>query len=222
MSYYKVHPKRVNIFLEYQKTRKFVGTLSQENGKYIFRYDETYRLEDNCMPFGPHFPVSEREHVSKEMFSEFQDRIPSRRNPAFVEYCEIVGISSTETDYFILLPTLGKRGPSSFIIERAYLEEASDTIEKIKLFLKNTQLSHTDFSHLLDIPRTSLMRLLNGKSTDKTLLRLTELYLTKPELLRELFAITSGRITPQKLKNVKKYLLEHDTQRDGEAKPTGS
>ena len=48
------------------------------------------------------------------------DRIPSKENPAYPDYCKSQGISVNETNPIILLIAIGKRGPSTFIFEPVF------------------------------------------------------------------------------------------------------
>ncbi|MCB1107049.1 MAG: hypothetical protein KDK76_03020, partial [Chlamydiia bacterium] len=56
-------------------------------------------------------------YFSKSLFVPFLERIPSKNNPSYPEYCQSVGISVDEENVFVLLSTIGRRGPSSFIFE---------------------------------------------------------------------------------------------------------
>ena len=67
----------------------------------------------------------------KNLFIPFENRIPSRENPAYPDYCKATGISTEETDPLILLTIIAHRGPSSFIFEPLYTDEftAKDLLE---------------------------------------------------------------------------------------------
>ena len=110
----------IDIYLEFRKTRRHVGQLKKLNAKdkcYIFTYDINYMDQPSSIEIGPDLPLTRRVYKSKTMFKSIEDRIPSKGNPSYVEYCEDVGISPTEKDTIILLATIGRRGPSSFVFE---------------------------------------------------------------------------------------------------------
>ena len=105
----------VDIFLEKRKTRLHVGVLNKVNGKLVFTYDDRYFKAKNIIPLGPEFPLTQKKFVSDQLFPSLEDRIPSTQNPAYPEYCQLMGVDPAENDPFILLSTIGKKGPSSFM-----------------------------------------------------------------------------------------------------------
>jgi len=110
----------VGVFLERRKTRQWVGVLRRVDHKLVFTYDDEYFKAKRVIPLGPEFPLTQKEFISDKLFASLDDRIPSRRNPAYPEYCAAVGIDSKEKDPLILLSTIGRKGPSSFIFYPLY------------------------------------------------------------------------------------------------------
>src|SRR6202022_1252354 len=92
------------------------------NDRYELTYNKKYAHSKNAIPIGPDLHLFKLHHQSKKgkLFSSFIDRIPEKSNPAYKDYCKAEGISSTEKNPIILLGTIGKRGPSSFIFEPVY------------------------------------------------------------------------------------------------------
>lgn len=207
MHYYKVNVSALEVYLERRERKQYVGRLTrQPDQKFHFAYDEAYQRMENSISIGPSLPLVKREYLSTNMFPEFLDRLPSPQNAAYEDYCESVGISVEEVDLMVLLLKLGKRGPSSFILEAVVEDDPAVIVENIRGFIKENSLSQQDFANLLDIPITSLSRLLTGTSLDRTLLRLIDLYLSSPQLLVELFTYTQRKLTEKKRARMFRYL----------------
>jgi len=207
MYYYKVNVSALDIYLERRERKQYVGRLTrQPDQKFHFAYDEAYQRMDNSISFGPSLPLAKKEHLSKNLFPEFLDRLPSPQNPAYEDYCASVGISVKEDNLMVLLIKLGKRGPSSFILEPVVEDDPAVIVNNIRIFLEENSLSQQDFANILDIPITSFSRLLTGTSLDRTLLRLIDLYLSSPQSLGELFTYTQRKLTEKKRARVFKYL----------------
>jgi hypothetical protein len=85
----------------------------------------------------PELPVTKRIHKSDHLFSSFADRIPSKKNPAYIKYCEKFGIPFKKEDEIILLSTIGKRDPSSFIFEQETAEDYTNYDYIAKRFCNN-------------------------------------------------------------------------------------
>ena len=120
--------KAIDVYLERTSARQYVGRLSKIRGRFVFEYNEAYRYSGNAVRFGPDLPINKRKHFSLKLFPSFADRIPSRENPAYKEYCQSVGISPSEKNSFALLVKLGRKGPSSFILAPA--SEESDFFKR--------------------------------------------------------------------------------------------
>ena len=113
----------IRLFLERRSKRLFVGKLERKEKKYIFSYDKKYLNYKKAIPFGQEFPLTKQYFESQEIFPSFQDRIPSKENPAYSDYCKQFGISPEEKDIFILLATIGRKGPSWFMFEPLWEEK---------------------------------------------------------------------------------------------------
>lgn len=115
MSFKHNSPSGVIVMLERRRTHHAVGTLTKQGARYVFEYDMQYIRLPSAIPLGPEMPLSRRRFESTELFRPFLERIPSKENPAYPEYCRSVGIDENETDSFVLLSTIASRGPSSFL-----------------------------------------------------------------------------------------------------------
>ena len=207
----KLDKNKLNIFLEKSRRRSFVGTLSylEKKKKYVFEYDEQYRYGERPLSLSPEFSLFKKTHYSKELFDFFKDRIPLRENPAYEDYCRSQGISVEEKNPIVLLGTIGKRGPSSFIFEAVYSTEFSfsDIVE----FRKEFKVSQDDFAKVFDIPLSTLQKIERGESKDKNILRLIEIYMTFPETALWQLEQTGGRVhhrSRSKLKSIFFKLLD--------------
>jgi plasmid maintenance system antidote protein VapI len=163
-------------------------------------------LHATSIAIGPGLPLSKKKHLSDSLFPDFLDRIPSPKNPAYAEYCQSVGISPNENDAMILLARLGKQGPTKFTIENALIENKDKVLLKLIDFMKKTELTHHECVALFDIPLATFSRLLNGRSTDKTLLRLIDLHLSDYKNFAQLFDLTRIRISQKKQNKIQEFL----------------
>ncbi len=196
----------IAVFLEKRKTRVYVGTLTYLKAERVFEftYDEAYLYAKKIIPLGPEFPLTQRSFRSKNLFPSLQDRIPSKENAAYPDYCRAMGIAVEETNPIILLGTIGKRGPSSFVFEPIY--EPSFSSHDLKNFRKELSLTTREFSLCFDLPRIALINIENGKSPGKEILKRVEIYRQFPEAA--IFAIErhGGAINPHKKKQAIKAL----------------
>lgn len=165
---------KLKIYLEGKKKKNLVGELERIENGYQFSYDSEYYYSENPLQIGPGLELEKQIHVSKEMFSVFQDRIPSRKNAAYIEYCKSVGIDPKETDEMILLLKLGSKGPSAFVIESD--EEVHFTGEDLKKFREGLNVSLRDFAILFDVSLSSIQRIESGRSAGRDVLKRIELY----------------------------------------------
>lgn len=55
--------------------RQVVGTLSQEDGEFVFRYDRSF-IESGELPPIPEFPRTEQVYRSKRLWAFFEARLP--------------------------------------------------------------------------------------------------------------------------------------------------
>ena len=78
----------------------YAGILTEtDEGKYIFRYDDVYRLDDNLTAISPSFPKREMEFVSDRLFPFFFNMLSEGANKSY--QCRTMKID--ENDWFGLL-----------------------------------------------------------------------------------------------------------------------
>ncbi len=78
----------------------FAGVLTEtDDGKYRFRYDDVYRLDDDLTAISPSFPKSKTEFVSDTLFPFFFNMLSEGANKAY--QCRTMKID--ENDWFGLL-----------------------------------------------------------------------------------------------------------------------
>jgi len=180
----KLSQDRLKIFHEGRKRRVFVGELiySKEHENYELIYDESYAYSDTAIPLGPELDLFKLHHRSEKgkLFKSLLDRIPSKENPAYKDYCASQGISQDEQNPIILLGSIGKRGPSSFIFEPVYY--SSFAKEDIKKLRNETGLTQHDLAKVLDISIATLARLEAGTSHDANTIKRIEIFFEFPEV----------------------------------------
>lgn len=163
----------VEVYAEGRKRREFVGALRRDPAtqRFRFEYDRAYLRSKRAIPLGPELNFSQPVYVSEPgvLFPSFADRIPSRQNPAYAEYCASAGISVEETDPMRILPAIARRGPSSFIFESVW-REREDISSQIKRFRREAGLTFFDLAALLDLPILTIKRLESGLSRRDTAL----------------------------------------------------
>ena len=163
--------KAIDIYLEKSKTRQYVGRLSQYKKKFIFEYDKNYLYSENSISIGPDLPLKKDRHSSSELFPSFEDRIPHQENPAYKEYCQDVGIDSSEKNFFILLSTLGKKSPINPFVCELVREKTNFSAEDLRSFRKNLGFSIREFAFVFDVSPASIYRIENGKTTGRDTLK---------------------------------------------------
>ena len=173
--------RAVDIFLEHFETRSYAGRLEKADDKFHFSYEDTYLKESSIISLGPEFPLTQKDFFSKDLFKSLEDRIPDPDNPAYASYCHQFGIPPTLKDSLVLLATIGKRGPSSFIFEPVYAKEF--TFEDFDAFRKKLGLSLRDTSLLFDLSLSVLNKIISGNSSGKEVLKRLELYYLFKEVL---------------------------------------
>lgn len=78
----------------------FAGILTEtDDGKYMFRYDDVYRLDDNLTAISPSLPKCDIEFVSDTLFPFFFNMLSEGANKAY--QCRTMKID--ENDWFGLL-----------------------------------------------------------------------------------------------------------------------
>lgn len=180
----------VRIFLESRRKRSFVGILTKKEGKFHFEYDRSYLNARNAIPLGPEMPLTRAIYDSEALFVPFLDRIPSRENPAYPEYCQAMGISVDEKDPFLLLTTIAHRGPSSFIFEPFYEEIFS--FEDLIKFRKSLGLSTKEFALCFDCSFAAIHRIEKKRSSGRDLLKRLEIYVSYPKVALDQIRLQRG------------------------------
>lgn len=168
----------IRVYLETHKTRKFVGNLFYEGKEYIFKYHEAYITASKSIPLGEDLPLTKKTHISSTLFSSFLDRIPSRGNPAYQSYCKQFGIKEDETDVFVLLATIGRKGPSSFIFEPIF--EPSFGSKELKAWRNYLGLTTREFANAFGISQATLVRIENEQTSGATVMPLLETFYKYP------------------------------------------
>lgn len=164
----------IDIYAEFGKSRMYVGRLDKNGGKFQFLYDRKYLKSKKKLSLGPEFPLTKRQFFSDLLFNSFKDRIPSKENQAYTEYCGKFGISSDENNELILLATIGSRGPSSFVFEPVF--DSEFTAADLVAFRKKLELSTRDFAILFDVAYSTLNKIENGKMSGRDILKRIEIY----------------------------------------------
>jgi HipA-like protein len=192
----------IAVFLEKRKTRQYVGKLyfSKKLNAFEFVYDNAYLYRKNKIPLGPEFPLTKRIHRSPKLFPSLQDRIPSNENAAYPAYCKAAGIGVSESNPIILLATIGKRGPSSFIFEPFYEDEfsAKDLIN----FRHRLELTTREFALCFHLTHAALLRIEQGSSSGRELLKRIEIYARFPEVALSMIERYGGAINHEKKKKI--------------------
>lgn len=195
----------VDVYLQKRKSREYVGQLTRKNSTFIFTYNDAYIYKETAIPLGPDLPLSSKKHTSKVLFPSFEDRIPSKHNPAYREYCKMVGISPTEKDELVLVSTIGQKGPSSFIFTPVFEKEF--TREDIKQFRKNLQLTVREFSDIFDFSPSTIHRIERNTTTGKDALKRLEIYYLFPQIALYEIRKNGFKINDDKRQYVEKFLL---------------
>jgi len=175
---------RIKIFHESRKRRILVGELiyDKKNDRYELIYDKNYAYSKNAIPISPDLNLFKLRHQSEKgkLFSSFIDRIPDKSNPAYNDYCKAQGISSAEKNPIVLLGSIGKRGPSSFIFEPVYYSEF-DSSDIINL-REQLHITQHDLARAFNISQTTLQRIEAGVSSDLNTLKYMQILLKFPEV----------------------------------------
>ncbi|MFH0799388.1 MAG: HipA N-terminal domain-containing protein [Pseudomonadota bacterium] len=174
-------PDKILVFSQTATKRVFVGTLRRSEGQFRFEYDKAYRRMKGAVALGPEFELWKESFESKPLFPSIADRIPSPQNPAYADYCRQWGIPEGEKDVFVLLTTIGRRGPSTFIFEPAPPEY---TTEMLKAFREKLGLSQREFATLFGIMQSTLVKLEAGKQGNPITMRFIQLCDDTPVALK--------------------------------------
>lgn len=195
IDYSKIDPHQLHVFSEGRKRRVFVGTLTWDNRKnhFTFKYDQKYSRSKSAIPVGQELHLFKKVHVAKgKLFPSFADRIPSKENPAYKDYCSSQGIPQDESNPIILLISIGKRGPSTFIFEPILLNEF--TFDDVKTFRESLGVSIHEWAAAFDFNPPTLQRLESGKKTDLGTIRRAQIYIEFPQVAMWQLELTSGKI----------------------------
>lgn len=195
----------VQVMLEKSASVLLVGELTMRGREFYFEYDEGYLRSLGAIPLGPEMPLTRRIYQSKELFRPFAERIPSRENPAFPEYCRSVGISVYEDDSLILLSTIASRGPSSFLFKPVYCE--SFTGSDLKFFRNNLGLSVREFATCFDFSRAGVTRVETGKSDGREILKRVEIYVLYPDVALDQLRRRAAYVHQKKLERARNWLV---------------
>lgn len=197
----------LQVFHEGRKRRVFVGELIYNAQKDIFEfnYDKKYAYAKSSIPIGPELSLLKMHYQSEKgkLFPSFIDRIPSKDNPAYTDYCQSQGISPKEKNLIILLGAIGKRGPSSFIFEPVYCSKFD--ITDIKKFRDQLDITQNDFAKAFDVKEITLSRIESKRSVDYNTLKIIEIFLQFPEVALWQLKLTGGRVH----KNVLSKLIHY-------------
>lgn len=196
----------VDIFLERLETRMYVGRLERMSEGFHFSYQNSYLKEKSIISLGPEFSLAQKEFFSKDLFKSMEDRIPDSDNPAYSAYCNEFGIPTTLKDPLILLATIGRRGPSSFIFEPVY--EREFTFECFDRYRKKLGLSLNDTALLFDVSLSALNKINSGNSSGKEILKRLEIYYLFKNVLKMQIQRNGKLLHSQKLKNLLRILSE--------------
>ncbi len=175
----------VDVFAEGLRARKYTGRLERDKGSggekgFRFTYDDSYLKRSDAVSIGPELPLTGRTYFSEILFPSFSDRIPSRDNPAYPEYCVATGIDVSECDPFVLLTTIGKRGPSCFVFEAVVVDifGPSDAVD----FRYGLDLSLREFGLLFNFSPYTIQKIESGKESGRDVLKRMEIYARFPEV----------------------------------------
>lgn len=174
-------PDKINVYSQTHTKRVFIGRLTRKGKKYFFEYDNNYKKFKNALPLGPELPLWKGTISSSTLFESFLDRIPSKKNPAYKDYCHEWGIDENEDDVFVLLTSIGRRGPSTFIFEPAV--QCDFTASELKSFRTKLGLTQAEFENFFDISHMTLVRLEKGKIQNDFYMHYFRLFAEVPEAL---------------------------------------
>jgi HipA-like protein len=186
----------VDVFLEKRRTRLHVGVLNRVEGKLVFTYDERYFKAKNIIPLGPEFPLTQKQFVSEQLFPSLEDRIPSLQNPAYPEYCLAMGVDFKERDPIILLSSIGRKGPSSFIFYPIF--ERKVTPEDLIGFRELLGLTTREFAAVFEFSQTSLNALERNRILGSEILKRIEIIINFPNVALDFLQINGGHLIYEK------------------------
>ena len=199
----------VLVYLERTSTRQFVGKLSRDKDTFFFDYDMAYLKKRDIIPLGPELPLTRQHYQDKYLFLSFKDRLPSKENPAYPEYCKAMGISVDESDPFVLLTTIARRGPSSFVFEPEFSGQEFSG-KDLKAYRDYLGLTVREFAVCFQFSSSALNRVENGIVTGSEILKRAMIYAHHPKIAIEQIQKHGVSLHPDKKKSHHKT-----TERDG-------
>lgn len=171
--------KAIKVYLELKSNRLYVGKLFYNSGEYNFEYYKKYITLKKAIPIGPELPLTRLKFTSNQLFSSFEDRIPSKENPAYSEYCKVFNLDSNEDNKLVLLATIGRKGPSSLIFEPDW--GMTFSAADLKNYRIRLGLSTRDFAECFGFTQAAIVRVEQGKSSGKEILKFVEMLFKFPE-----------------------------------------
>lgn len=189
-----------------------VGSFTKESKSYVFTYDDKYLRARNIIPLGPEFPLTQRQFRSSTLFPSLEDRIPSKQNSAYTEYCHYMGIDPSEENPLILLSTIGKRGPSSFVFEPSF--ERTFTVEELVEFRERLKLTTREFAQIFEIPQSSLNAIECKRKSGKDLLKKLEIIVRFPAVALFFLFLNGGVLAFDKRQEAVRVLKGLGTESD--------
>jgi HipA-like protein len=207
--------KGIDVFLERYRDRLYVGRLICETVEtkpflYIFTYDKNYLKSKNVFPLGVEFPLTKQRFESPTLFESFKDRIPDRANPAYGEYCALMEIDEKTENELLLLSTIGKRGPSSFIFEPYVREYFS--FDKCNDWRKDLNFSIKDFCAFFGISSSVFQKMKANKTSGRDVLNYLKLFWKFKENFKYLLETRGKYLHPRKLQSAYDWFLKHFKQ----------
>lgn len=184
------------VFLKKRKTQTLVGRLCKIDQKFVFTYEDSYLNDKYSIALGPEFPLTQKEFSSDKLFPSLEDRIPSVQNPAYPEYCLAMGIDPNERDPFILLSTVGSKGPSSFIFYPIFKRDISP--KEIIEFRNMLGLTTREFAAVFEFSQNSLNAFEKGRRKGVEILKRLEILLHFPAVALYFLSINSGYLPYEK------------------------
>lgn len=184
------------VFLKKRKTQTLVGKLYKIDQKFVFTYEDSYLNAKHSIALGPEFPLTQKKFSSDKLFPSFEDRIPPVQNPAYPEYCLAMGIDLNEQDPFILLSTIGSKGPSSFLFYPIFKRDISskDIIE----FRNMLGLTTREFAAIFEISQNSLNAIERGRRGGFEILKRLEILLNFPNVALYFLLVNKGCLSYEK------------------------
>jgi HipA-like protein len=200
----------VRVMLEQRNSNQLVGILTADKLGFHFEYDKGYLKSPRAISLGPEMPLTRKNYNSESLFRPFSDRIPSRENPAFPEYCLSVGISPEEDNPLILLSTIASRGPSSFLFKPIYRENFTGS--DLKDFRNHLKLSVREFALCFDFSAPGITRVETGKTDGREILKRVEIYVLYPDVALDQLRRRAAYLHKKKVETVRTCLINSREQ----------